>query len=115
MPAPNVKQGERRDPFLGLIQEKKAAPAGPIVYPPGKKGLVIGNLVLKGIARAVDGGWIAVVIGNNGRTFFLRDGDQLFDGVVSRIQVDRVVFSEKLSTSLGEENAREVVKRLTQE
>jgi len=78
--------------------------------------LVIEQLDLQGIARAVDGSWIAVVdTKNNRRTFFLHEKDQLFNGIISKITPDRVVFQETSSDPLGKTTTREVVRRLSGE
>ena len=109
------KQRRERDPFKSLIAVKKTGSTAPIDYPPGKRGLVIDQLRLMGIARAVDGDWIAVVDNNSRRSYFLRNGDRLFDGAVSEVLQDRVIFTESLAEMQGKSNSREVVKRMATE
>src|SRR5579883_2278846 len=103
-------KGKRRDPFHTLIEPKKNDQT-PISLPPGKKGLVIEQLQLLGIARAVDGSWIAVVDNKTKRAYFLHQGDQLYNGVVTRILPDRVIFAENVP-DMGRMISREVVKRM---
>ncbi len=106
-------RGKRRDPFHTLIPEKKPEESAPVRLPPGKRGLVIEQLELQGIARAVDGSWIAVVDNKSKRAYFLHEKDQLYNGVVSKITPDRVIFLENPpGSSAGQTGSREVVKRL---
>lgn len=115
-PAASEQRGKRRDPFHTLIAEKKPEePPGPIRLPPGKKGLVIEQLQLQGIARAVDGSWIAVVDNKSKRAYFLHEKDQLYNGVVSKITPDKVVFLENAPEVTGRAGSREVVKQLSPE
>ena len=70
----------KRDPFESLIgREVGGGPKGP--FPPGKAGLQVSTLRLDGIVRAPNG-MIAVVSNPQSRTYFLREGDQLYDGRV---------------------------------
>ncbi len=115
-PAGSEQRGKRRDPFHTLIPEKRQEEAaGPIHLPPGKKGLVIEQLQLQGIARAVDGSWIAVVDNKSKRAYFLHEKDQLYNGVVSKITPDKVVFLENAPEASGRAGSREVVKQLPPE
>lgn len=104
----------RRDPFRTLIPEKKPGSSdAPVKLPPGKRGLVIEQLQLQGIAQAVDGSWIAVVDNKTKRAYFLREKDQLYNGTVSKVTKDQVVFLENPPGASAEKTApREVVKRV---
>lgn len=112
---PPAASGRRRDPFRTLIEKKQEETSTtPVRLPPGKRGLVIGQLQLQGIAQAVDGSWIAVVDNKTRRAYFLREGDQLYNGVVQTITKDQVVFLENPPGSPSGQNApREVVMRLS--
>ena len=82
----------KRDPFESLVgHEHAGASTGPL--PAGKAGLQVSTLRLDGIVRAPSG-MIAVVSNPQSRTYFLRDGDQLFDGRVEKIAMDGVSFHE---------------------
>lgn len=106
--------GKNRDPFRTLLVEKKAAGSDiPLRLPPGKKGLVIEQLHLEGIARALDGGWIAVVDNKTKRAYFLREKDELYNGVVSKVLADRIVFEEATIDATGRKTSREVVRKLS--
>ena len=108
------KGGKNRDPFRTLIPEKKATESAiPLRLPPGKKGLVIEQLELQGIARSLDGGWIAVVDNKTRRAYFLREKDELFNGVVSKVLPDRIVFEEINTDAMGKKTTREVVRKMS--
>ena len=119
-PKPAAASGAKsRDPFHTLIVEKKPPVAGgggpPPRLPPGKRGLVIQQLDLQGIARAVDGSWIAVVDNKTKRAYFLREKDQLYNGTVTKITSDQVVFLETLNDGTGKMSTREVIKKVQAE
>ena len=108
--------GKNRDPFRTLLVEKKALDAGvPVRLPPGKKGLVIEQLQLQGIARGLDGKWIAVVDNRTKRAYFLHEKDDLYNGVVSKVLPDRIVYEETTTDAGGKKTTREIVRRLSGE
>ena len=111
-------RARRRDPFHTLVTSKKPEPLQPpqqsvVHYPPGKRGLVIEQLALEGIASAFDGSWIAVVDNKTKIAYFLHEKDELFNGVVSRITAGSVVFLETSTDTSGKTASREIVKRLS--
>jgi hypothetical protein len=102
-----VKQA-RRDPFESLIgRQNKGTPN----LPPGKLGLQVGTLRLDGIVRAPNG-MIAVVSNPQARTYFLREGDRLYDGSVEKISMDGVSFHEEGKDAFGKPVERQVNKRI---
>ena len=112
-----AKRGEgevkvaRRDPFESLIGRKQAQDALAKNLPPGKAGLQVGTLQLEGIVKSVNG-MIAVVANPQQRTYFLREGDQLYDGKVDKISMEGVTFHEEAKDAFGKPVEREVIKRL---
>ena len=105
---------QRRDPFRAIVVRKAEAEI-PAQLPPGKAGLVIGQLQVQGIARSIDGTWIAVVDNNTNRAYFLRAEDVLCNGVVSTVNPDSVVFIEETTDARGQKGTREVVKQLPED
>ena len=100
----------KRDPFESLIgHEQGGNKTGPL--PPGKAGLQVGTLRLDGIVRAPNG-MIAVVSNPQARTYFLREGDQLYDGRVEKIAMDGVSFHEVGKDAFGKPVERQVNKRI---
>lgn len=97
----------RRDPFRNPL----LLAAVPVNLPPGKAGLIIAQLRVDGIVRAPNG-MLAVVSNTAKRTYFLREGDQLYDGLVQKISSESVTFEENTKDVFGRAITREVVKRL---
>jgi Tfp pilus assembly protein PilP len=111
-----AKEGEdsksaRRDPFESLVMRQQAAAHAAAVLPPGKAGLQVSTLRLDGIVRAPSG-MIAVVTNPQARTYFLREGDQLYDGRVEKIAMDGVSFHEIGKDAFGKPVERQVNKRI---
>jgi hypothetical protein len=100
----------RRDPFESLVNRQKDAGAGKNL-PPGKAGLQVSTLRLDGIVRSSNG-MIAVVSNPQARTYFLREGDQLYDGRVEKIAMDGVAFHEIGKDAFGKPVERQVNKRI---
>jgi len=101
----------RRDPFESLTSRQEAAARAGANLPPGKAGLQVATLRLDGIVRAPNG-MIAVVTNPQARTYFLREGDQLYDGRVEKIAMDGVSFHEVGKDAFGKPVERQVNKRI---
>lgn len=98
----------RRDPFVSVIM---ARDAGTPCAGTGKKCLIIDQVMLKGVVRARSGS-IAIVTGSANKTFFLRESDPVYNGVVVKITPDSIVFRESVTDRLGKTTQREVVKKV---
>lgn len=98
----------RRDPFQSLLG-RGSDPKSAASRPAGIAGLVIGEITVKGIVKDRRG-FIATVRSADGKTHFIRAGDQLFDGSVKAIQADRVVFSQDVTDPLSLVKQREITK-----
>jgi len=110
-PAPDESKVARRDPFESLTSRQEAAARAGANLPPGKAGLQVGTLRLDGIVKAPNG-MIAVVTNPQARTYFLREGDQLYDGRVEKIAMDGVSFHEMGKDAFGKPVERQVNKRI---
>jgi len=110
-PVASEQKISRRDPFESLIGRKQAQDALAKNLPPGKAGLQVGTLRLDGIVKSANG-MIAVVANPAQRTYFLREGDQLYDGKVEKISMEGVTFHEEGKDAFGKPVEREVNKRL---
>jgi len=106
----DADKGSRRDPFESLVNRQKDQNAGKNL-PPGKAGLQVSTLRLDGIVRS-SAGMIAVVSNPQSRTYFLREGDQLYDGRVDKIAMDGVSFHELGKDAFGKPVERQVQKRI---
>ncbi|HKW61579.1 MAG TPA: hypothetical protein VJN89_03455 [Candidatus Acidoferrum sp.] len=100
----------RRDPFESLLARTQGGKGNPNL-PPGKAGLQVSTLRLDGIVRAPNG-MIAVVSNPQARTYFLREGDHLYDGSVEKITMDGVSFHEEGKDAFGKPMERQVNKRI---
>jgi len=109
--APAEEKVARRDPFESLVGRDKAAAEANKNLPPGKAGLQVSSLRLDGIVRSPNG-MIAVVTNPQSRTYFLREGDQLYDGRVEKIAMDGVSFHEIGKDGFGKPVERQVNKRI---
>jgi hypothetical protein len=98
----------RRDPFISPVVSR-ASGSG---CSTGKKCLEIGSINLRGVVRA-ESGFIAVVSNGLNKSYFLRENDPVFNGYVTRITGDSIVFQETQQDRVGKSFTREVVKKIT--
>lgn len=101
----------RRDPFESLVSRQQATANAQKNLPPGKAGLQVSTLRVDGIVKATNG-MIAVVTNPQSRTYFLREGDRLYDGAVEKISMDGVTFHEEGKDAFGKPVERQVNKRI---
>ena len=99
----------KRDPFVPLVNDKKNGSGPPL--PPGKAGLVIATVRVDGTVKAASG-MLAVVTNPDQRTYFIREGDRLYDGDVEKIGLDGVTFKENSKDAFGKPVERLVTKRI---
>ena len=112
-PAPGAytysSQG-RRDPFVSLL--KPVGPdSGPAKRRPGMEGFLIQEVALKGIVRDRSG-FIAILLGTDGKSYFVRNGQRLYDGVVTAIDAASVTFRQEITDPLSTVKSRDVRKSL---
>ena len=103
---------KRRDPFRSLLVRLDETPGG-VPLPPGKRGLVIAQVTVNGVVATPTEMIAVVTMAGRNRSYFLREGDELYNGTVGKISEDGVVFKEKTVDAFGKEYEREVVKQLT--
>src|SRR3984885_11902266 len=108
-PNPAVVKVAARDPFVPLVNEHK--PGGGPPLPPGKAGLVVATIRVDGALRSPNG-MFAVVTNPDQRVYFLREGDQLYDGDVEKIGLDGVTFKEVSKDAFGKSVEKIVTKRI---
>jgi Tfp pilus assembly protein PilP len=115
----NYNPGGRRDPFVSL-QKPVAADRGPKSRKPGMEGFLIQEIALKGIVRTAGGGtgvasrpgFIAVFLGTDGKSYFVTNGQRLFDGVITAVDAGSVSFLQEVTDPLSPVKSREVKKSL---
>ncbi len=102
----------RRDPFRSLVDGLNSAQKGP--RPRGIAGMLISEVDLVGIVQKGRGG-IAFFNGSDNKGYFLKLGDQLYDGKITRIdrRTGSVVFRQDVNDPRSIKPYRDVTKRLT--
>jgi Tfp pilus assembly protein PilP len=100
----------RRDPFRSLMEQTKAD-KGP--RPKGIAGMLISEVDLVGIVQKGKDN-VAFFNGSDNKGYFLRVGDQLYDGRI--IQINRttgqVVFRQEINDPRSIKPYRDITKRL---
>lgn len=102
--------GGRRDPFRSLIEEVARTKAA---RPKGIRGMTIGEVDLVGVVHR-SGGDIAFVNGSDNKGYFLKVGDELFDGRLVGIDAasGTVTFRQQVDDPRQIKPYRDIVKRL---
>lgn len=109
----------RRDPFVSL-QRPVAADRGAKTRRPGMEGFLIQEIALKGIVRTSGGGmgvaakpgYIAILLGTDGKSYFVTTGQRLFDGVITAVDATSVSFLQEVTDPLSPVKTREVKRSL---
>lgn len=105
-------QRGRRDPFEPLVRRGGGPGQGqPRVLPAGVAGVEVATLKLDGVVKS-PGGMVAVISTPQGRVYFVREGQRLYDGIVERITLDGIVLRERGQDAFGKPIERLVSKRL---
>jgi type IV pilus assembly protein PilP len=107
----NYEPAGRRDPFRSLVEKVSINFNGP--RPTGITGMLIAEVDLVGIVKDPDGD-LAFFNGSDSRGYFLRVGDELYDGTITRIDErrGRVIFRQEVNDPRLIKPFREVVKEL---
>ncbi len=103
-----VNVANRRDPFVSPVVQIGSAGSG---CSTGKRCLAIDQVALKGVVRS-ETGMIAVVVNAMDKAYFLRENDPVFNGYVTKITQDSIVFKETFHDRLGKEMTRDVTKTI---
>ena len=100
----------RRDPFVSLLKPV-TADQGPGKRPPGINGFLIQEVALKGIVKDAKG-YTAMLLGTDNRSYFVKVGQRLFDGVITAIDATTVTFRQEVTDPLSTVKSRDVKKTL---
>ncbi len=105
----------RRDPFVSLVQTGSSgtpqAAAALAKRPPGVAGLLISEIVVRGLVES-QGQWVAIVGSPDGKTHSVRPGDRLMDGTVRSVTAQALVMMQEVNDPMSLEKQREVRKYL---
>ena len=99
----------RRDPFRSLLVRPEDRARGE--RPPGIAGMSIDDVVVHGIWRTRSG-FIAQVRAVDNKSYLVRAGDLLYDGEVTRVSANEIVFRQNISDPQSVKPFREVTKQL---
>jgi hypothetical protein len=111
-PAYTYEPAGRRDPFISLVG-RGVEPSGQVVRPPGLAGLLISEVMVKGVVRDRTG-FIVMLRAPDNKTYTVRVGAKLLDGSVKSISQDKVIFSQDVNDPLSLVKQREVPKPVRQ-
>jgi Tfp pilus assembly protein PilP len=73
--------------------------------------MLVDETTIRGIV-ASRGSYVAMIQGPDGKTYTVRAGDKLFDGVVRAVTADAVVFVQQVNDPLSLVKQREIRKPL---
>ena len=99
----------QRDPFVSPVVHMGAVGSG---CSTGKRCLAIEQIALKGVVKS-ENGMIAVVVNALDKAYFLRENDPVFNGYVTKITSDSIVFKETFKDKLGKDLTRDVTKSIS--
>jgi hypothetical protein len=102
----------RRDPFISLAKPIAGGEGGKGARPQGIAGLLIQEVALKGIVKDSQQGYISLLVGPNGSTYFCKIGQRLYDGAIIAIDAATVTFRQEVTDPLAPVKVREVKKTL---
>ena len=98
----------QRDPFVSPVVRLGSTGSG---CSSGKRCLAIDQIALKGVVRS-ETGMIAVVVNSMSKAYFLRENDPVFNGYVTKITPDSIVFKETFHDKVGKPLTRDVTKTI---
>jgi hypothetical protein len=106
----SYQPGGRRDPFISLLVNVGPSEGGK-VRPAGMQGFLIQELALKGIVKD-QSGYIALLLGTDGKSYFARVGQRFFDGVLVAMDAASATFRQEVTDPLSPVKTRDVKKSL---
>ena len=101
----------RRDPFVSLIKGLQGEGATSRGKKAGLEAFLIQEVALKGIVKTPEG-FVAMLLGTDGKSYFPRVGARLFDGQIVAIDQTSVTFRQEVTDPLSPVRTRDVKKSL---
>jgi Tfp pilus assembly protein PilP len=116
---PSYLSKGKRDPFKSPFDKKKVEPKPEFDVPPprnrrppGPAGLLVNEAQLMGIVQGPTGK-VAMIGGDGSVTYFLKEGDRLYDGSISEIGNNSIKFVREIKISSKVVDQQEVVKKIS--
>jgi len=99
----------RRDPFLNLLNAGSDPRVGG--GREGPAGMMVAEISVRGVMQS-RGLLIAAIQGPDNRTYLVRAGDKLLDGVIKALTPEGLIIIQEVNDPLSVVKQREVQKRL---
>lgn len=88
------EQAGRRDPFVNPVPKPPAPPPLiPTIRPPGLAGVLVAEAKISAIVTSNMPGMTKALLTAGKNSFFVVQGDRLFDGIIKEIRANEVVFT----------------------
>jgi Tfp pilus assembly protein PilP len=100
----------RRDPFVSLMKPIEGG-GGVGKRPVGMDGFLIQEVTLRGVVKTKEG-FVALLVGPDGKSYFPKLGQRLYDGSITAIDQGSVTFRQEVSDPLAPVKVRDVKKSL---
>lgn len=100
----------RRDPFVSLLKPV-SADQGARTRRQGMEGFLVQEVALKGVVK-LQKGYRAMLLGTDGKSYFVSVGQRLYDGVIVAIDAGSVTFRQEVTDPLTTVRSRDVRKTL---
>lgn len=96
--APVYDAGGRRDPFVAPFATTEPAALARPADTDGPRSLRVDDVVVRGVVHS-GATWVALLQSPDQKTYLVRTGDPLADGVVTSVTTEAVVFTRRGSTT----------------
>lgn len=105
----------RRDPFISLVRRTTQA-TGTSAHPrpTGLGGLSVEQIRMTGVVKGRQG-FSAIVKGVDNRTYYVKAGDELYDGKVRVVTADAMFLTQNVNDPLSDAKTREIKRLLRPE
>ena len=105
----------RRDPFISLVRRTtQASGTSANPRPTGLGGLSIEQIRMTGVVKGRQG-FSAIVKGVDNRTYYVKAGDELYDGKVRAVTGDAMFLTQNVNDPLSDAKTREIKRLLRPE
>lgn len=105
----------RRDPFISLVRRTtQAAGTSANPRPTGLGGLSIEQVRMTGVVKGRQG-FSAIVKGVDNRTYYVKAGDEFYDGKVRAVTADAMFLIQNVNDPLSVAKTREIKRLLRPE
>ena len=102
----------RRDPFVSLVRRTTTASGTSATSRPrGLAGLSTDEITMRGVVKGRDG-FVAMAMGADNRIYYLKAGDELYDGVIRAVTHDAMFVMQNVNDPLSTVRKRDVRKPL---